>query len=252
MWFWHHVVKPILEWVSHYESVQAILHTEFYKHWVAPLVSGVVTAWLGISEGVPLMWVAVGTSLVIAAVVQTRLRADEWRERRNPLNKIICIGVRVTPQLVPKPLPLAGNRSQRRASRGQQQMPIVLASNQIAYGIEREIAKLQVTCDVKNNATFPVSIILHNAETEIDGEKPPRTKFPKEPSTMQPGEVAMVPDEAIDMDGASCQPLNGKMDMLIKYGMRGDERFELRLTADLQIAMDRFGFISAVLAAWKG
>src|SRR4051812_5702277 len=79
--------------------------TEVYKHYVGPLVSGLTTMGLGISEGVPLMWVAMATSVVVMAVTSARIRAAEWNERNNPEHKVIVTRTPVANELIPVDVP---------------------------------------------------------------------------------------------------------------------------------------------------
>ena len=51
MWLWTRLIKPILEWTGHYESVQSLLHTEVYKRIIAPFLSGGTVVVLGSAEG---------------------------------------------------------------------------------------------------------------------------------------------------------------------------------------------------------
>ena len=43
----------------------------------------------------------------------------------------------------------------------------------------------------------------------------------------------------------------GKLDMLLRYGRSGKENIEMRLIADLDIVMEDFGLVSAVITGWK-
>jgi hypothetical protein len=251
MWIWNRAIKPVLEWIGHYESVQSVLHTEFYKHWVGPVISGATTAWFGVSEGVPLMWVAVGTSIVTMAVVQTRLRADEWRDRKNPLNKIVFVEANVSRDLEPMQLPFSGTRQTRRAAKAQAVQATTLGHHQMAPGIKRSLARCQINVTVRNTASFPISVILARAETEIEGEKPGRTTFPKKPSTITPGGSVVIADDPIDLSGAPCGRLEGKLDMTIKYGYPGNEKYELHWVGDLDVRMEDWGLMLGVQMSWR-
>jgi len=152
--------------------------------------------------------------------------------------------------LVPTPLLLPGNRQQRRASGGQNTTGQILSEGAVVPGIRRNIDKLQVGVVLKNNATFPISCILVNAETEVATTKPPRSSFPKTCSIVQSGSIFAIIDDPIDMQHLACGRLVGKLDMLVKYGLPGKEVFDLRLKGDLDIAMEDYGLITQVTAAW--
>ena len=114
-------------------------------------------------------------------------------------------------------------------------------------GANRTLDKVQVGVEITNNAFFPISCFLESADTEIEGEKPPRSNFPKPAAICQPGASIRVLDDAIPMDEFPCQRLSGKMDMLIKYGTPGNETFELRIKGTLDVLMESYGQVNAVM-----
>jgi hypothetical protein len=257
MWIWTRVIKPFLEWTGHYEAIQAIIHTEVYKHYVGPLVSGLTTAGLGISEGVPLMWVAMATSVVVMAVTSARVRAAEWNERNNPEHKLIVTATPVATELIPVDVPEqvvgeVGNRDARRAGRAAKQIIPAhkLLENEYQPGVDRELRIAQISISVKNTASFPLSVILEFAETEVAGKRPPRSHFPKNPSTIPAGQSVNIADDKINMEGYPCGRLVGKLRMLVKYGRPGKEVFVLDLNADLDIVMENWGMVHQVAAGW--
>ncbi len=258
MWLWNRLIKPALEWTGHYESVQSLLHTEIYKQTLGPLFSGGTVAVLGYSEGIQWMWIAMASSVVVMAVTSTRIRAAEWAERNNPRHKLVATGVHFAASLLPTDVPereigSVGNRSERRSGRAPRHvMPAhTLSEGQLQTDVPRELATGQIIVQMKNNAPFPISVALVAAETEVVGKRPPRTSFPKPPSTIPPGETAGIPDAAIQMDGIPCGRMAGKLDMLLKYGRPGKETIEMRLIADLDIVIEDFGLVSAVISGWK-
>jgi hypothetical protein len=109
---------------------------------------------------------------------------------------------------------------------------------------------MQLGVEIRNDATFPISVILENAESEMEGLNPPRSKFPKQATIVVPGMVVRISDEAIEMENMPCQKLIGKLDFKIKYGLPGKERFELHLKATSEIHLQPFGIITAVATNW--
>jgi hypothetical protein len=258
MWLWNRVIKPALEWTGHYESIQSLLHTEVYTRTIGPLLSGGTVAVLGYSEGLPWMWIAMASSVVVMAVTTTRIRMAEWAERNNPKHKLIVTGAHFAAELLPVDVPEktienVGNRSARRSGKAARHVipAHTLSEGQLQADIPRELNSGQILIEAKNNAPFPISVALVSAETEAGGKRPPRTSFPKPPSTIPPGETARIPDAAIQMDGYPCGRIAGKLNMLLKYGRPGRETLEMRLIADLDIVMENFGLVSAVIAGWK-
>jgi len=146
------------------------------------------------------------------------------------------------------------NRRQRRAGAVKAaKLPQTarLASNLVVHGVIRTIDMAQVAIEIKNTASFPISCILQSAETEIAGLTPPRSSFPKQATTIQPGGIVRIGDERINMGRLPCGRLTGKMNICIKYGLPGKEKFEMRQIADIDIMMDRYGLITAVMAGYK-
>ena len=254
MWIWQKIIKPVLEWIGHAETLHTIAQAEFFRTLFWPGVATVTTAITGVLGGIPVMWVIVGSAVAFMATSQGLLRASEYLERKNPLNKLSLRGAYFTCDLTPAPLPLpppSGNRRQRRARRAQsQQPPSILTPSMINPGVPRNLDKGQLSVELKNNASFPISCILYNAATEVAGMTPPRTTFPKIASTVQPGNIFRITDDAINMNGLPCGRLAGKINMIIKYGLPGKERFELRLNGTVDIVMENFGIVTQVNVGW--
>jgi hypothetical protein len=99
---------------------------------------------------------------------------------------------------------------------------------------------------VTNTALFPISCFLESAETEVEGEKPPRSHFPKQGATVPPGTSMRFMDDTIEMAEFPCQRLSGKIDLLLKYGRPGNEVFELHPKGDLVIVMEHYGFVGQI------
>lgn len=80
-----------------------------------------------------------------------------------------------------------------------------------------------------------------SAETEIEGLKPPRGKYPKEPTIIQPGTTLWVHDDPIDANNMLCDNLDGKMDIVMKYGLPGKEKYEIRHHGTVEIFVEPYG-----------
>jgi hypothetical protein len=237
-----------LDAVGHYETIQSILHVEFVRTLLVPAVTTALTVVAGYVQGLPIMWIMVGGSLVFMGVTQGMLRAAELRLMANPLNKLVVVNVHFARDMASAPMPPQGNRHQRRT---QAVVPQMIPGHSIVLGVPRELEWGQIGVEIKNNAVFPISIILQDANSEIAELRPRRGNFPKAPSLMQPGASVTVMDDRIEMNDVACGRLAGKLDMLIKYGLRGDEEFEMRLLADLEIVMEPSGMVLQVVAHWR-
>jgi len=91
-----------------------------------------------------------------------------------------------------------------------------------------------------------MSIFVESAETEIEGDRPPRGKFPKPPIIVQPGTTVWIHDDPIEMDNAVCDNMDGAMDIKVKYGLPGKERFEIRHKGAVEIFMEPYGLLKQV------
>jgi hypothetical protein len=244
-------IVKILDAIGHYETVESIVHMEFVRTLLLPTVWTVLTVVAGYLQGVPIMWIMVGAALVFMAITQSILRADELRERKNPQNKLALVGVHFNRDLTPASMPATpSNGSKQR--KGVLQLPQqMIPAHQVVPGVPRTLDLAQVSVEVKNNATFPISCILQQSETEVAGITPPRSAFPKTPATIAAGTTSRVNDDRMQMNGLPCGRLPGKVDMLIKYGLKGKEVFELRVVADLEIVMDSSGAVMQVAANLK-
>lgn len=248
-------LRRFFEWIGFAQTFSAILQAEFARTLLFPMMVTLATGAVGVLGGIPLMWIIMAASLAFAGTTHGLLRASEYLERKNPLNKLICIGVHFSRDLLPVTLPnsiIDGNRQQRRAGGSQQNMESeILSPTEIRTDVPRQLDKGQVSVELRNTASFPISCILYSADTEVAGIKPPRATFPKPATTVQPGSVFRINDDRMDMNGLPCSRFSGKMDMVIKYGLPGKEKFELRLVGDLDIVMEKYGLVNQVITSWR-
>jgi hypothetical protein len=232
-------IRVVWEWLGHLHLLGWLIGSEFVRTALLPTVISVMAAISGYMQGVPVMWIFVGTSLVFMAVTQALLRGDEYRERKNPLNKLTWAGTHVTAELdVAAGMSLFGLQQ--------------LQPNMMVPGVPRNLEKGQIAVELKNNATFPISCFLESAATELQGITPPRSQFPKAPVLIGPGSAVRLADDAIIFHKPMpCGRMAGKMDITIRYGLPGRERHQLRYVATLDIPMENWGFIPMVVTAWS-
>ena len=176
------------------------------------------------------MWIIVGTVLIFMGVIQSFLRFDEYKERKNPAYKLAVIRTMFNFELVPITGP---NRKQRRSAAAQGGAPAVPAV--------RHFVKGQLGFEVWNRASFPISLIVMAAKTEIEELEPPRADYPNKPVIIQPGATMWVHDKPIELNGMICDNLDGVMDMTVRYGLPGKENFEIRQKGTVEIFMEQYG-----------
>ena len=214
----------LLEWTGHAEAIHAIAQAEFVRTLLLPLVTAMATGTAGILGHIPLMWVFMATAVAFAGAAVGILSASTYLERKNPAHKLTVIKNLFNFELVPITGP---SRKHRRAATAQGGAPAVPAF--------RHFVKGQLGFEVWNRSSFPMSIIVIAAETEIEGLKPPRAKYPKPPVIIQPSTTMWVHDDAIDLDNMLCDNLDGAMDITVKYGLPGKEHFEIHQKGTVEI-----------------
>jgi hypothetical protein len=195
-----------------------------------PTVTALATGGAGWVGGLPLMWIIMATAVAGAAAATGILNASTYLERKNPAHKLTVIKTLFNFSLVPISPP---NRKQRRSATAQGGAPAVPAF--------RHFTKMQLGFEIWNRASFPMSAIVASAETKIEGLKPPRAKYPKDPVIIQPGTTVWVHDDAIEVDELLCDNLDGEMDIVVKYGLPGKENYEIRHHGTVEIFVEPFG-----------
>jgi hypothetical protein len=241
---WKSIIKPALEWIGHFEAVKAIVYSEFFRATLLPLVWTVLTAVAGYTQGIPLMWVMVGTAASFMFVVLAMAGTYALKQQQTPQNRL-TYNVVYQGDLTPANPPLLGNRHQRRSQRRQPHQQ--LSATQLDPHVSRTIDKGQLGIEVTNNALFPISLIFVSAKSEIEGFEPPRTDYPKPPIMIAAGQKIRVCDEAMEMEQFPCQKLSGELDLFVRYGLPGKERFELHVKGPVSVVMEHYGFVSSVM-----
>jgi hypothetical protein len=183
-----------------------------------PIVWGAVTGGAGFVTGVPLMQIMVYSAAGAAFVFMAILFASLQLERKNPENKLTVVG------------PMVG----------------IDYVKQKSSNAARRIERAQWMFAIRNDAPFPISIIIESAETEIEELKPPRAKYPKSPVLLGARGLLNIMDDPIDLRGRQCGNFVGEADFTVKYGYPGKERFVLRIKGAMLAAMLANGGVTSV------
>lgn len=219
----------LLEWAGHFETIQTVIHTEFVRTLLWPTVLSATAAAGGYFGGFPLMWVVMASALTFAGTVHGLLRGSEYIERKNPRGKLRFIQTHIGMDLVPLQNP---NRVQRR--QGAPMQP-------------RLIERMQLGMEVRNDASFPIWLFVEHAESEIEGNTPPRTAYPKGAACIPPGVTLSCTDERMSMNNFPCgKKIAASYTVRIKYGLEGNERFELEHAANLEIHTHQLGLVTQI------
>lgn len=221
--------KNILDWVGRWQVLQQLL--ALIKPFVWPWIFAVLTAAAGYVGHQPLMWILMASGLAFMGVSVGVFFADTYRQRKTPVNKLLYAGTQVNYDL--KDLP----RSARRAA----------ATGAVQA---RTLDKIQIGVSLHNSGPFPISAILENAETEMEGMKPGRSLFPRQPTIIGPANTYLIMDDPIPMDGHICEKLEGKMDLVVRYGLPGKENNVLRFKGRVEALMRPDGFLNGTYTHW--
>lgn len=235
-------LKKLWEWVEHASTIQGLLQTEFVRTALWPVVSTMLTGAGGYLQHAPLIWIATACAMVFMGVSVGWVALDVNRERKSPQNKLTY-----TPlfqcDLDSAPVPAEGNRTARRAKKSERHM---LSPTELHPKVMRHLIKGQIGIEIKNNAPFPISVVLTASKTEIEGETPPRSEFPKTPAIIAPWSTVRMTDDPIELDERPCGRLAGKIDMTVMYGFPGKEKYELKVVGLVDVGMEQYGFVSNV------
>jgi hypothetical protein len=226
------MAKPFdaaLTWGQRLASGWAIFKSAFFQFYIWPTVSAMLTGATGYLGGIPLMWIIVAVAVVFMCVAQSFLRIHEIMERMNPRNKLAYV------QTVAHVDFKGGNQ--------------LVAPPQA--GRPRKILRMQLGVELQNRCSFPISLIVANAESEIEGLFPPRTSYPKPAVTILPGGLVRCIDSPIEMKDKPCGRLTAKMAIKVKYGMQGDEVEELNFNAVLDIIFSPDGTLTQLMTNWS-
>jgi hypothetical protein len=238
------LVRGLLDWWSELDALDEIGNSELFRMYVWPVVSAVATAAGGIAGRQAVMWIIMASALAFAAAMQARVSADILREKRTPQNKL-TYQVVFQCDLDRVQAPLLGNRQQRRGQLAQENT-YLLGAAQVHPEVKRHIEKAQIGIELTNNSGFPISCILVSATTDIQGATPPRSTFPKQAATVLAWSKIRLLDDIIDMENLPCQKLIGNMNLVVKYGRPGKEKFELTTKGAIEIAMVESGLVQSI------
>jgi hypothetical protein len=114
----------------------------------------------------------------------------------------------------------------------------------------RHIDKMQVGVYIQNMAHFDISAYVESANTAVEGNTPPRGVHPKAPVLIGPGQTVFMADDPIDMKNYPCKNLAGQLEMTIKYGAPGREKYDLAFRGRLEVHMRQTGVVTGYFTIW--
>jgi hypothetical protein len=225
--------KPItsaLDWIGRYQVVQSLLAVK----WPAGLA--LLAAMSGYVGHAPLMWIVMATAMTFMAGIVAIFFSNQYSQNRTPAHKLRYNGTLTNCSVMPL------NRKSKRAAQS------VTGDTQSV--VQRHIDKIQIGVSLFNSAPFPIFVHIEHAETEMESKTPPRTKYPKDSVEILPGNVVFMTDQPISMDGHPCERIEGKMDIIVKYGRKNDEKYELRFKGKVEALIRPDGFLQGNYTHW--
>ncbi len=223
-------LKDILEWCGHAQTLQSIIGA---AKW--PAGAAMLTGLTGYLQEMPYMWIIMASALVFMGIAVGITYVDYYKNSKSPRNKIRYIGTMVNYDLIE--LNRHGNKANKK-----------LAKNNVI--LTRQIDKVQIGVQLRNDATFPISVILFSAKTEMEKIEPPRSDYPKKPIVLLSGNTLQMMDVPIPMGGIECKKLEGRMELVIKYGLKGKENEVLEFKGRIDAMMLPAGFINGIYTSW--
>lgn len=190
---------------------------------------------MGIMEHADVMWIIMAASLTFMSVVVGFYYLRMISIIFSPLNKLRYSGTIINHDLDP----LSINRSAKRSL--------------VHQGMQatRNLSRIQIGVSLYNSGHFPISARLELAETTIESLTPPRVKYPRDFVTIFPGNNVFMIDEAIDMKGHPCDRIEGKMKIIVKYGNKNDEKYELSFIGKIEAFFQPNGFMQGNYTHWE-
>jgi hypothetical protein len=173
--------KGLYDWYEDLGRLEDISHSELFKVYIWPFLVAVSALVSGLIGKEAVMWIIMAVCLSAMAIMHLITSAAALRDRLTPLNKLTS-QIFLQYDMNQVPVPLLGNRQQRRSSGATSPGPSMLGPVQMQVGVKRLLEKAQLGVEISNNSHFPISCILTAAETDIGGAIPPRSQFPKCPS----------------------------------------------------------------------
>jgi len=181
--------------------------------WLAPWVLAAITFISRYFEvpRVPLALAIPSAAFVFAATATGLLRYDEWRYRRSPRDKLIFSN----------------------ASLGLDYVRDETTGRVIG------ISQAQVVISLQNLATFPISYVIKEIQSSLEGRINPRPTYRTYRAIVGPMSTVVYRDDLIDMQGFQPKPiLQRTLQFKLKYGHKGWEKQEISKRVNISASLD--------------
>lgn len=165
----------------------------------------------GYLQGIPLFYIMLAIPLAAAAIATFLLRASEWRQRITASGKLnfngVALGIDFT--------------------RDHGGTPV---------GIIRGQVRLLLT----SRAEFPLSFVIDDLHSSIQGRFPPHMPRADSGAIIAVGEVKTYSDHVIDMAGIGLpERLTGSADFKLKFGHHNREKYPMSKKIEFECVYDQ-------------
>jgi hypothetical protein len=159
----------------------------------------VVMAVVGYLQGIPIFWIMMGLPVAGAAIFTWILRFSEWRERNTAAGKLSFQGILLGQDFTRDP-----------------------------NGTPIDMLNAQIRLTLISSASFPVSFIVEELQTSLEGKFPPHKPREDKGGMVLRGDLKTYGDNPIEMKNAPLVPkVIGTAQFKIKYGHPGREKYPI-------------------------
>ena len=184
---------------------------EAFQAWVLPALSVPATVMIGSWSSIPWFYIYLGALFAFAMTATGLLRFSEWRFRVTAKDKLSFSNVRVRKRL---------------------------SEQGVVSGV-------QIGCELKNEALFPMEFVIQSAQTRIFDLYPPKRDYEKDDTTIPANGFGWFDDHEIPLD--SIQPhgliAEALISLRLKYGRPKKTNHELTINKKIFIKFTSQGDI---------
>jgi hypothetical protein len=180
---------------------------------ILPVGVPILTGWAGYMQGLPWMYIMLGTGVMFAAMSTGLLHFSQWWDRTAVTGKLVFATVR-TGRMMSSP-------------------------NGFCLGLQWH-----------SRASVPIEVQMIEVRTSIGNRVPDQKPYRVTTFTVPPGGMGWFDDHAIDVpDRPKPGHLEGFIDMTIKYGRPGAARHVLRTKKQVAVSFNEAGILQS--GAWN-
>lgn len=202
--------KRFWEFISGVGTLWGFLPTTVTAAITGALWMAVMTT-VGYLQGVPLFYIMLGVPLAAASIVTLMLRTSEWRQRITAGGKLNFDGVMLG-----------------------------IDFDRDAQGEPTEITVGQVRLLLTSRADFPLSYLVDDLHSSIQGKFPPHKPRADSGGIIAVGEKKTYADNLIDMSGIGLpERLTGTVNFKLRFGHPDREKYPMDKKLEFECVYNR-------------